>query len=125
MVAGGQKSELASGVIIADGAWHHVIAEVDRTAGQATIYTDGRLSIQGKLSLAAGASLSNHADLVVGKGFAGCLEYLRIARSTLADSRTSIDELYDWQFDGPSLRDFAGHGIRGKRRDAGAFEAER
>ena len=125
LVAGGQKSELASGVIIADGAWHHVIAEVDRTAGQATIYTDGRLSIQGKLSLAAGASLSNHADLVVGKGFAGCLEYLRIARSTLADSRTSIDELYDWQFDGPSLRDFAGHGIRGKRRDAGAFEAER
>ena len=75
-------------------------------------------------NLAADASLSNTADLVVGKGFAGCFEYLRIARSTLADSRTSIEELYDWEFDGPFLRDFAGREVTGKRRDAGAFEFE-
>lgn len=125
LVSAGQKAALASGVKIADGKWHHILAEVDRASGQASIYTDGRLSVTGKLNLAAGASLSNTADLVVGKGFAGCLEYLRIARSTLSDSRTSIEELYDWEFDGPFLRDFSGREVTGKCRDAGAFELEK
>ena len=50
--------------------------------------------------------------------------FLRIARSSLAESKTSIEELYDWEFDGPFLRDFAGKEPTGKGRDAGAFEAD-
>lgn len=123
LVSGGATAALASGARIADGAWHHVVAEVDRAAGTMAIYTDGVRTAAGPLALPADASLANPADLVVGQGFAGSFEYLRIARSTLADSRTSIEELYDWQFDGPFLRDFAGSAVRGTRRDAGAVEA--
>jgi hypothetical protein len=126
--AGGQTAELADGVRINDGQWHHVLAEVDRQAATATIYVDGVKAATGPMALPAGASLSNAADLLVGKGsagrmFAGTLEYLRIARATLAESHTSIEELYDGEFDGPFLRDFAGKAPVGKRRDAGAFEA--
>jgi hypothetical protein len=121
LVAAGQKAEVASGARIADGKWHHIVAEADRGAGKAVIYIDGVKTVEGKLSLPADASLSNSADLIVGKGFAGCFEYLRIARATLADSRTSIEELYDWEFDGPFLRDFTGRTPSGKGRDAGAF----
>jgi hypothetical protein len=49
------------------------------------------------------------------------MEFLRIARATLAESKTSIDELYDWEFDGPFLRDFAGRTISAGR-DAGALQ---
>jgi hypothetical protein len=53
------------------------------------------------------------ADLYVGgspegMGFAGELEFLRLARGTLADSKTSIEELFAWEFGGPFLDDFAG-----------------
>ena len=37
------------------------------------------------------------------------------------DTKTTIDELYTWQFDGPFLRDFTGRKPVG-RRDAGAIE---
>ncbi|MBN8526921.1 MAG: LamG domain-containing protein, partial [Planctomycetes bacterium] len=123
LVSGGATAALASGARIADGAWHHVVAEVDRAAGTMAIYTDGVRTAAGPLALPADAGLANTADLVVGQGFAGSFEYLRIARATLADSRTTIEELYDWQFDGPFLRDFAGAVVRGARRDAGAVEA--
>ena len=33
---------------------------------------------------------------------------MRIARGTLADSKTTIEELYAWEFDGPFLYDFTG-----------------
>jgi hypothetical protein len=122
LASGGTKSEIASGAKIADGNWHHVLADVDRASGAAMIYTDGKKSAEGKLTLAKDASLSNSADLIVGNGFAGAIAYLRIARANLADSRTTIEELYDWQFDGPFLRDFAGNEPAGKRRSAGAFE---
>lgn len=49
------------------------------------------------------------------------LDFLRIAFSSLAESRTSIEELHTWEFDGPFLRDFAGRRPNG-RRDAGALE---
>ena len=42
----------------------------------------------------------------------------------LADAKTTIDELYAWEFDGPHLRDFTGRTPHGKR-DAGAIEAAR
>ena len=107
---------------INDGEWHHVIAEVDRTAGKATLYVDGKAAGQQELDAIAGdATLSNTADFVVGKGFAGAVDFLRVCRSTLAESKTSIEELYAWEFDGPFLRDFCGVRPAGKR-DAGAME---
>ena len=71
---------------------------------------------------------ANLADLLVGKGpkgghFAGELEFLRIALGTLADAKTTIEELYAWQFDGPQYRDFAGRRPADGKRDAGALEA--
>ncbi len=49
------------------------------------------------------------------------MDFLRVCRSTLAESKTSIGELYAWEFDGPFLRDFCGNAPVGKR-DAGAVE---
>ena len=62
------------------------------------------------------------ADGEVGKDFVGAIDFLRVCRSTLADSKTSIEELYAWEFDGPALRDFCGNKPTGKR-DAGAILA--
>jgi len=125
--AGGPKAELASGAIITDGAYHHIVAELDRSSSIGTIYTDGVKTAQGPMALASDASLSNDGDLLVGKGpngnfFAGTIEFLRITRSTLAESKTKIEELYDWEFDGPFLRDFAGKTPGAGGRDAGAFQ---
>jgi len=125
--SGDAKFEVASGARINDGKWHHVIAELDRVKSVGTIYVDGRQNAEDKMELAKDASLSNSGDLLVGKDddghfFNGAIDFLRIARGTLADAKTSIDELYDWEFDGPFLRDFMGHEKTGERRDAGAFE---
>ncbi len=125
--SGVEKAELASGARINDGQWHHVIAEVDRAARSATIYVDGQKAATGEIGLTETASLSNASDLFVGRNaegnfFTGALDFLRIARGTLQDAKTTIEELYDWEFDGPFLRDFAGHDVTGKSRDAGAFE---
>ena len=56
-----------------------------------------------------------------GRFFAGCMDFLRVSRGTLADANTSYDELYAWEFNGPFLRDFCGTQPAGKR-DAGAIE---
>jgi hypothetical protein len=119
-------------VPINDGAWHHVIAEVDRAAGDISIYVDGALA-NGEQSgaMTEGASLSNGADFVVGMTpeadggeayFAGSLDFLRVSRGTLADAETTIEELYAWEFDGPFLRDFGGDLPTGEGRDVGAVE---
>jgi len=50
------------------------------------------------------------------------IDFLRVTRGTLADARTTIEELYTWQFEGPAWRDFTGVAPSG-RRDAGAIEA--
>ncbi len=125
--ADGQTHQIVSPVPVNDGQWRHVVAELDRQGGQARIYVDGRLTTEEAVNLPNGASLSNDGDLTVGRGpeggfFAGEVDFLRIARGTFADARTSIEELYDWQFDGPFLRDFMGQEPTGDRRDAGAFE---
>jgi hypothetical protein len=72
-------------------------------------------------------TLANAGDLYVGgtpKGrcLAGTLDFLRIALGTLTDAKTTIEELYAWEFDGPFLRDFVGRAPAGARRDAGAIE---
>jgi hypothetical protein len=121
--AGGAKASVASTSKVNDGKWHHVIAEVDRAAGKATLYVDGKAAGEGKLdALDKTASLANTADFVVGKGLSGAVDFLRVCRSTLAESKTSIEELYAWEFDGPHLRDFAGRKPKGKR-DAGAIQS--
>ena len=108
-----------------DGKWHHVIAEVDRAAGRGTIYVDGRLAGEGKLDpINRDAMLSNTADFVVGRGLTGAVDFLRVCRSTLAESKTSIEELYAWEFNGPFLRDFTGKSPVGGKRDAGAIIRE-
>ena len=50
----------------------------------------------------------------------GSIDFMRIARGTLADAKTTIDELYAWEFSGPFLQDFTG---RMRPADGGAAGA--
>ncbi|MCZ7649064.1 MAG: laminin G domain-containing protein [Planctomycetota bacterium] len=111
-----------------NGAWRHVIAECDRASKKLTLYVDGKKDAEGE-GPDAEASLDNGGDLCVGgtpqgECLAGAVDFLRIAHGTLKDAKTSIEELYAWQFDGPFLRDFTGRKPQGKGRDAGALEGE-
>jgi hypothetical protein len=120
--SGGATSWLASRSAVNDGQWHHVIAEADRKAGTFTIYIDGKQDAGGP-GLEADASLANDADLYVGGApnghyLNGVIDFMRIARGTLADSKTTIGELYAWEFNGPFLYDFTG-----RKRPAGGGEA--
>ncbi len=106
------RRALASRRVVNDGRWHHVIAEADRKAGTFTIYIDGKQDASGP-GLGADASLANGADLYVagtpqGHNLDGAIDFLRLARGTLADSKTTIEELYAWEFHGPFLYDFTG-----------------
>jgi hypothetical protein len=68
----------------------------------------------------ASASLSNSADFEVGRGIIGDIDFLRVCQGTLADAKTTIEELYltdRW----PITRDFTGQPPVG-RRDIGAIE---
>ncbi|UCD50793.1 MAG: hypothetical protein JSW27_25125 [Phycisphaerales bacterium] len=125
--ASGASSELASSRRINDGKWHHIIAEADRAARKLTIYLDGRRDTSG--TGIGAASIANDSDLFVcgtphGRCLKGTVDFLRISLGTLHDAKTSIEELYAWQFGGPFLRDFTGRRPRGKR-DAGALERMR
>jgi hypothetical protein len=112
-----------------DGQWHHLLVEIERgKADGLRWYIDGHpveADVHGRVPGKA-VSLRNEADLTVGGradgDFLACeLEFLRIAQGTLEGARTSIEELYAWQFNGPFLRDFCGNEPVG-RRDAGAIE---
>jgi hypothetical protein len=107
-------------VSVSDGAWHHVIAELDRAKG-VTLYVDGTAAAAVVVDSPITGTLANESDFVVGEELACEIDFLRVARGTLADARTTIAELHAWQFDGPFLRDFTGAEPRG-RRDAGAIE---
>lgn len=123
------KTITCPGGKVNDGQWHHVLAEVDRTAALTRVYVDGKLaSPECKLDLTADTSLANGGDFLVGKDadchfFTGAIDFLRVSRGTLADAKTTIDELYAWEFAGPFLRDFRGQEPAGKPRDAGALES--
>jgi hypothetical protein len=122
--AGGVDARLTSHGAVNDGQWHHVIAEADRQAGTFTIYLDGKPDARGA-GLGTDASLANDADLYVGgtphgRHLDGAIEFLRIARGTLADARTTIEELHAWEFRGPFLEDFTG---RTRPADGGAAGA--
>ena len=83
-------------------------------------YVPGRPAVKGPLALPAGSSLSNSGDFLLAKDasgnfFAGAIDFLRICRSDLADSSTTIEELYDWEFAGPFLmQERAGEGPLGR-----------
>ena len=88
-----------------DGKPHHLFAEVDRDAGCAVLYVDGRKAASQRLTPGMkDADASTSADLSVGKNFTGEIDFLRIAHSSLAESHTTIDELYAWEFSGPFLK---------------------
>jgi hypothetical protein len=111
-----------------DGNWHHVLVEVLRESSQVIVYVDGVASIGSSTGSmpASGVSLTNTADFFAGKNLsghylAGTMDLLRISKGSLEDAKTTIEELYKWQFNGPFLYDFAGNAPVG-RRDAGAIE---
>jgi len=113
---------------INDAKWHHLIAEVDRNVSKGIkIYIDG-VDCSGKFTGTMNkATLANESDLLIAGGpkmryLSGAIDFLRISRGTLADAKTTIRELYDWEFNGPQLHDFKGNDVTGATRDAGAFE---
>jgi hypothetical protein len=118
---------LTSKTKINDGKWHHVIAECDRDSKKMILYIDGKID-----STADGignSDISNNGDLYVGgtpsgRCLNGTIDFIRISQGTLADAKTTIEELYAWQFNGPFLKDFTGRAPTGVRRDAGALEAK-
>jgi hypothetical protein len=119
-------ANLASRAKVDDGQWHHVIAEADRETKSLTLYVDGSQDASGA-GVDADTSLANRADLYVGgtprgRCLAGTFEFARIALGTLADARTTIEELVAWQFDGPFLGDWNGRQPADGKRDAGAIE---
>ena len=115
-----------------DNKWHHLVAEVDRKNKKVNIYLDGKsCKIEEQGVLPKSTSLSNKADFTVGRlsteeagFFHGSIDFLRLSQGSLTDSETTIDELYKWEFDGPSVRDFFGKKPKGKKRDIGAIEGQ-
>jgi hypothetical protein len=125
---GDTECSRTSSVRINDGGWHHVIAEVDRSSPKGIrIFVDG-VSTDGRWSgnMNHTDSLSNNADFNVGRQgdsyFSGQIDFLRVAKGSLADAETSIEQLYEWEFNGPFLKDFLGNSPAGQGRDAGAVE---
>ncbi|MGI5869262.1 MAG: LamG domain-containing protein [Kiritimatiellia bacterium] len=120
------EARVASPAAVADGRWHHVVAECDRAGDALRLHLDGRRVAEAPAALRGSAR--HDGDLRVGRGadpataFSGSLEFLRIALGTLADSKTTIEELFAWEFDGPFLRDFTGRKA-GPSRAAGALDA--
>jgi hypothetical protein len=124
---GGIRAELTSQARLADGQWHHLIAEADRAARTLTLYVDGKRDSHGPGI--GRVSVANEDDLYVGgqpegDHLNGALEFMRVAHGTLADAHTTIEELYAWQFDGPARCDMRGVKPQGQGRDAGALESE-
>jgi hypothetical protein len=118
----GANASVTSSTAIADDNWHHLVLEVDRD-DRIRLYIDGESAPLPTHEVPSG-SLRNQADFRVGAELAMDIDFLRVARATLAASRTDIDELRAWQFDGPQFRDFAGQAMQGNGRDAGALEAQ-
>ena len=56
--------------------------------------------------------------------FHGSIDFLRLSKGTLEDAETTIEELYEWQFNGPFLKDFFGNAPKGAGRDVGAIEQD-
>ncbi|MFW5732132.1 MAG: LamG-like jellyroll fold domain-containing protein [Planctomycetota bacterium] len=126
--AGEGRKVNIEGKPINDGKWHHLLVEVDRPTKIARIYVDGELTGRGSLADLTDGSLSNPADVLLGVGpgddyFAGAIDFLRVSRGTLADAKTTIDELRAWQFAGPQFADFLGQPRPDGAGTAGAIQS--
>jgi hypothetical protein len=128
----GKDQYVATGLIaVNDDQWHHLVAEVDRDNKKVSIYVDGELyQVKEQGELPKSISLANQDDLTVGRlsteeagFFRGSIDYLRLSQGSLTDAETTIEELYEWQFDGPFLKDFYGNEPTGAGRDIGALES--
>lgn len=124
--AGTSEYTIQSNATINDGAWHHVLVEVNRASKSATIFVDGVASNGGATGSVTTESINNTSNVLIGKNengnfFKGTVDFVRISLGTLAEAKTTIQELYKWQFDGPFKRDFTGKLPIGKR-DAGPIE---
>ena len=115
---------------VADDEWHHVLYEfihddlpnADPNARIiTTIYLDGKKNGESNGFPLDGIGYKRWGDLFVGGGSEFTIGFLRIALSSLAESHTTIEELYSWQFDGPHLRDFTGKKST-PNRSAGALD---
>ncbi len=120
----GTSLSVQSNTRVNNGKWQHLIAELDRDKGL-TLYLNGKPHAQTRGNLPG--TLENTADFYVGGTPDGdhlsvTLDFLRVARGTLADAKTTIEELYAWQFDGPFLRDFRGEPRDVEKGAAGAIE---
>lgn len=59
-----------------------------------------------------------------GHNLDGAIDFMRIAGGTLADAKTTIDELYAWEFNGPFLYDFTGRERPAVGGEAGAIDED-
>ncbi len=123
---GKSASAAIASLAIADGDWHHILAELDRENGKLSLHVDGSgASVSVDLDGDFKGSLGNDADFLVGGGpgkahLAATFDFLRVAAASLAESKTSVEEIRAWQFDGPQYRDFAGQDRR-EENAAGAL----
>ncbi len=123
------KGKSASAAIadldIANGDWHHILAELDRKSRKLNLYVDASgASITVGLPEDFG-SLGNSADFLVGGGpgkahLAASFDFLRVTAASLAESKTTVEEIHAWQFNGPHFRDFADQDRR-EQNAAGAL----
>jgi hypothetical protein len=108
-----------TGSVLKPEEWHHLLGEFDRSTNTLTLYVAGTPGTTARLESFSG-SLSNQANFIVGQGFTGSLDFLRVALSSLAESKTTFVELHAWQTSGPQFRDFTGQDRR-KVNAAGAL----
>lgn len=123
MVQVGPGLRAETGSALSVGKWHHLLVEVSQA--KVSVYVNGKEVPTYAPGAKGYGSLLNDAPLLVAGGpgnqpLAVTLDFLRIARGTLADARTSIEELYRWQFAGPQFTDFAGNS-RSDQSAAGAL----
>ena len=124
---GNGTSQRTGAVSVADGQWHHLLVDIDRSKPHGIdLYLDGKPANGDWSGAPAGSeSLVTTAPFRVGGSganrFSGQLDFLRVAQGNLADAETDIDELYAWEFNGPFLKDRNGV-VAGARRDTGAVE---
>ncbi|MFP4380287.1 MAG: LamG-like jellyroll fold domain-containing protein [Candidatus Sumerlaeia bacterium] len=122
--AGNKQNVQGPALKVGASLWHHVLVEVDREDGKVRFYVNGKLTTEENFNLDGKTSFSNDADFQVGRNFKGALDFLRISRGSLKDARTTIEELYEWETNGPFLRDFAGRDRDFDKGAPGAIEYE-
>jgi hypothetical protein len=113
---------------LADDQWHHVIVEINRAqANGISLWVDGVRRVTQATGTMPAGDLANTADFILGaragqSSVTGTLDFLRVARSTLAESETTAEELYTWEMHGPMRADFASRrATAGATRPAGAL----